>query len=503
MNRWRWAGNLLVVGLLGGLAWWGHQTDWKLPRPGGQASEPDDWCQAHTVPESLCVECNVKKWPRSKPPGWCSAHGVHECPFEHPELAQLARPPAITSEMRERARLALGFTNRPTNVGLCKNHLRRIQFVSAQAADRAGVEVYPVSEGPVNEGASAPGEVGYDQTRLARLSSRVPGSVWRVEVVAGQTVKRGQVLALIDSAEVGKARAELLQALAQVGVRQKLVSSMKAGVSSGAIPEARYQEADASLQEARIRVAGAEQALANLGLPVRGDDLKGLTTDQLRARLPVLGLPVELARTLDPAGSANLIPITAPLDGVVVQREIVPGEVVDTTKLLFVVADRRKLWLTIHVRLEDARHLAVGQMVRFLPDGGGRECEARLDWLSTAVDEKTRTIRVRAILDNSEGNLRAGTFGTGRITFRSEPNAIVVPAEALQNEGCCHVVFVRDKRYLEKDAPKVFHTRTVRPGARDMGVVEIIAGVLPGELVVTKGSALLRSELLKNNLGAG
>jgi cobalt-zinc-cadmium efflux system membrane fusion protein len=89
--------------------------------------------------------------------------------------------------------------------------------------------------------------------------------------------------------------------------------------------------------------------------------------------------------------------------------------------------------------------------------------------------------------------------------LREEPNAVVVPSEAIQSEGdsSCQVVFVRDKNFLKEGAPKVFHVRTVRVGAKDNQNIEIIAGVLPGELVATKGSGGLRSELLKNNLGAG
>src|SRR5262249_42753750 len=113
----------------------------------------------------------------------------------------------------------------------------------------------------------------------------------------------------------------------------------------------------------------------------------------------------------------------------------------------------------------------------------------------------TRTVQVRADLPNPGGLLRANTFGSGRILLREEKQAVVVPSEAVQWEGDCHVVFVRDKNFEARGAPKVFHTRTVRPGARDGSVTEVIAGVLPGEMVVTRGSGVLRSELLKNNLG--
>ncbi len=141
--------------------------------------------------------------------------------------------------------------------------------------------------------------------------------------------------------------------------------------------------------------------------------------------------------------------------------------------------------------------------MRFLPGGADREVSGEVVWISTAIDEKTRTVQVRVDLPNADGQLRAGTFGRGRILRREEAGAVVVPAESIQWEGDCHVVFVRDKNYDAPGGYKVFHTRTVRPGAKDGDVVEIIAGVLPGELVVTQGSGLMRSELLKNNLGEG
>ena len=101
------------------------------------------------------------------------------------------------------------------------------------------------------------------------------------------------------------------------------------------------------------------------------------------------------------------------------------------------------------------------------------------------------------------GVLRHETFGKGEIILREAESVSVVPKEAVQWDGSCFVVFVRDKNYFDEDQPKVFHTRTVRPGVTKDDKTEIIVGVLPGEIVATKGSGVLRSQILKNNLGAG
>jgi multidrug efflux pump subunit AcrA (membrane-fusion protein) len=127
-----------------------------------------------------------------------------------------------------------------------------------------------------------------------------------------------------------------------------------------------------------------------------------------------------------------------------------------------------------------------------------------LDWISTGADQHTRMIDVRAILDNQDGRLRDRTFGTGKVILRDANDAIVVPSEATHWEGCCNVVFVRDKDYFANpDSPKVFHVRSVRLGATYQGKTEVIAGVLPGEVIAVEGSDVLRAQLLKNGLGAG
>jgi multidrug efflux pump subunit AcrA (membrane-fusion protein) len=188
----------------------------------------------------------------------------------------------------------------------------------------------------------------------------------------------------------------------------------------------------------------------------------------------------------------------------VIDRQAVAGEVVDSARMLFRVADPSRMWLTLNIPLEEAQLLSIRQPVRFNPDGQKEELTGQLAWISTAADQQTRMVQVRADLPNIDRQLRNETFGTGRVILREEQGAIVVPAESVHWEGCCHIVFVRDKNYFTTpESPKVFHVRSVRMGVTHDGFTEIIAGVLPDEVVATKGSDVLRSQLLKNNLGEG
>jgi cobalt-zinc-cadmium efflux system membrane fusion protein len=112
------------------------------------------------------------------------------------------------------------------------------------------------------------------------------------------------------------------------------------------------------------------------------------------------------------------------------------------------------MWLTLNVRQDDVQRLALGQPVRFRADGDGQEVTGAIAWISTAVDQKTRTVKIRADLDNRSGRLRANTFGPGRIILREEKHAVVVPTEAIQWEGDCNIVaMLHDATTIPRNRP--------------------------------------------------
>jgi cobalt-zinc-cadmium efflux system membrane fusion protein len=504
-----------VVGVAAGVGALGQATGWTVPKAsalrGEAASEADDWCKEHGVAESACVECRPDLSPRGQAYKACKEHGVADCPLCHPDVAQLTPRPVVTEADRARAARSLAFAPRTENDGKCKKHLRRIQLASDEMAARLGLTFAPAARGPVSETISATGEIGYDPTRVARLTPRAAGTVWRVERQAGDKVRRGDVLALIDSGEVGKAKAEFQQALVQLAVRRETLAKLRPQAGT-TVPGKDVQAAEAAVDEADVRVLTAEQALANLGVPVRLDDVRGLSPADLAGRMQFLGLPEPLARDLaGRTASSNLLPVTAPFDGEVVARTAVKDEAADPAKPLFVVADASRMWLTLRVRPEDADRVKPGLPVRFRHPGHAGPAAwdpGTVVWVSPAADEKTRTVPVRVDLPNPSDRHHANTFGTAELVLREEADAVVVPAAALHWEGCCHIVFVRAKDYEKPDAPKVVHVRKVRPGATDVPtaagpVTEVAAGVLPGEWVAVTSSGILRSELLKNDLGAG
>ena len=512
---------VLVLLTLVAAGWYGHRSNWQLPRfselVGATKVSNDDWCDEHGVAESECLQCladsckvqdlccNTGHQLEIKDYGWCSLHGIHQCPHCHPDVAQVKSPPETSAEESQRISLALAVRPRAENNSGCKQYQNVIQFASMDSVKKAGVDVEPAQRSEMMETVAVNAEINYDQRRLAELSTRVPGSIFWAEKQAGDRVQAGEVLALIDAALVGKTKGDFQQALAQVAFQREIVSRIKPLAESGVVPAKRLQEVEADLSAAIVELSNTQQTLSNLGLAVDVVDFEGLDSQRIGDKLRFLGIPATLQEELtSKTTSANLLPMFASIDGIIIKRHAVIGEVVDSQMTLFELADTSQMWLNFNVPVENTELARLGQKVLFRPDGSHRQYVGQINWISTSIDQATRTLPARAVLSNEDGQLRNEMFGGGQLVLREDPQAVIVPSAALQRDGSCYIVFVREKNYFAREnSPKVFYTRSVRTGANKDGYTEIIAGLLPGEVVATVGSDVLRGQLLKSNLGAG
>lgn len=442
-----WVPTFLTLSALSALALWGWYNDWSLSlsRPGDQRTK--------TETTQTVAKADVK------------VHAVSH------ESATGSHPSS---------------SSRPW----------RIEFPSADVVRKVGIQVTPAQERDMTRSVSSPGMVDYDPARYAHLTARTSGTVWRVYKEIGDPIDKGEVLALIESAEVGKCKADFLLSLAQFELRDETLKRKQAAASS--LSEEALRTANAAQREARIRLFNDRQALVNLGFSVHLADLADLSDIDRVRFMRLLGLPDELRKAPDAETlTANLLPLTAPFDGQVVERNAGMGEVVQTTQrqVLFIVADVHMLHVDLDVNPEDMAEVKVGQPVTFRSNDGGSEATGKVSHISPEVDAKTRRVRVHAEMPNPSGRLRPNTFGTGRILVGEHPHAVVVPSEAVQTDGVTTLVFVRVSQ-------KVFEARPVQPGLRQGNVVEV-SGVQPGEDVVTTGSFVLRSDLQKSRIASG
>ncbi|HEX7379118.1 MAG TPA: efflux RND transporter periplasmic adaptor subunit [Pirellulales bacterium] len=446
--------NALVLSALGGLLFWGHAYHWRVPKfsevirgeePSVPQVDPDD-----TLP------------------------GAADLPVKDASSQIPALEPVL--------------------------------FESAEAVRKSGIEMAVVEQRPMVQEVVALGAVNYDQTLLAQLSARVAGTVWSVEKKVGEPIKRGEMMAIIEALDVGRAKSEFLQAVVAAELREDTLLRMREYQAS--ISDRGLREAEAAAREARIKLFNAQQTLVNLGLPVRLEDVANLHDRELVERVHFLGLPKKLIAKLDPQKTtANLVPLIAPFDGIVIGRDIVVGELVEpSTSGYFVLADVRRMWIELDVRKEDAFKIRLGQEVVFAVDGLEEQVRGNISWVSTEVDRRTRMMEARVEVDNplihSEPSavdgqrlLRANMFGVGRIRIHENPEAVVVPSQAIQRDGATAVVFVRTDE-------RVFQPRPVELGIVNDVYAEVLTGLKPGDRIAAAGSHVLKAEVVKKRLAS-
>jgi multidrug efflux pump subunit AcrA (membrane-fusion protein) len=382
----------------------------------------------------------------------------------------------------------------------------RVSFESREAVERTGIELVEVVERPVVTELLANGVVRYDERHTAQLSARASGSIWKVEKHLGDTVRKGEVLLIVESSEVGRLKAEFLNSLVAFEAKREQLAILEEVQS--AVMGRQLREAKAALREARNHLINDEQALVNLGFEISTAAFADLEDDARAERIRLLGLDESILAGVHREGvTSNLMPLRAPFDGVVIGRDAVVGEVVEAGRPIFELADVSTMWVVLSVSKEDAAKVAIGQPVRFRPDGSTDEFLSRIAWISTEVNEETRTLEVRAEIENRPPGvaaaevttLRANTFGSGRIEIARRGTAVVVPRSSVQWDGSRWVVFV-------PTGETAFEPRPVQRGVEDGEFVEILgdfaADARPTHVVGT-GSHVLKSQIMLERMEAG
>lgn len=311
----------------------------------------------------------------------------------------------------------------------------------------------------------------------ARVGSRIAGRIVALRAGVGDRVGRGATLAVIDSPELGRAKADYISAMALERVAREGAEREKKLFDRQISSEKDWREAE----------AGAIKAAAD--------------KDAAENRLHALGTPdAELARVRREAHYSSTLTVPAPISGVVVERSATLGQMVEPAEALFLLMDLSQVWILVDVYERDIAQVHPGQNVRVKVTAlGAEEFPGRVHSVGSVIETKTRTAKVRIVLPNPMGALRPGMFAT--VVFEGSTagpgkQAVFVPSEAVQRDGEKHLVFVQK-------GPTEFEAKQVVVGHESEGWLEIEKGVSAGETVVTTGSFVLKSELKKGELGEG
>jgi cobalt-zinc-cadmium efflux system membrane fusion protein len=295
-----------------------------------------------------------------------------------------------------------------------------------------------------------------DPTRVVRVFSPVGGRLVSVDVKPGDHIRKGQVIAELQSSDIAALRSEHAKARADADAKRKVLARAELLYQNEALSQKEYQQAQADAQ-----MAEAEQR-------------------RTEAALHVLGI--------SPEGTSNGFTVVAPRDGVVLDIGAAPGEFsksLEASAPVCTLADLSHVWAVGELYERDVAASRVGAetevRVASYPE---RKWKARVVALSGALDAATRTLKLRVELPNPDGKLKPEMFASIRI-FRSAKEGLVIPADAVLREGSSAYVFVQK-------SGRSFEKRVITVGESRDGEVEVTAGLKQGEVIVTEGALLLR-----------
>lgn len=410
------------------------------------SNAPKDWCKEHAVPESMCTKCHPELVAKFVEQGdYCREHGHPKsvCPRCNPAQVQ-ARGEAL-----------------PTfpEPGL------KVRLASAETGREAGIETIVVQQQRFSPTLEVVGRTEFDQNRLAQLSPRSEAAIRAVNADIGDTVVAGQPLIELASGAVGEDQARLSAVRARLQAAKAALSREESLAKDGISP---LKNVEAARSELAAAQAEHESALSALGAA-------GAAPDSGRGRYV----------------------LSAPFAGTVVARDAVIGRTVSSGQVLMQVADLSTMWAILEVPESDAARVQPGQKLTLHFDAlHGETREATVGRIAASVDPQTRTVRVRVDLPNADRRIKAGLFIRATIHTAAERQALLLPSHAVQRVEGRPIVFVK-----EDDA--VYVPVAVEVGAATHQVVEIAAGLNAGAEVVTVGAFLLKTEVLKESIGAG
>ncbi|NGP87970.1 efflux RND transporter periplasmic adaptor subunit [Fodinibius halophilus] len=346
-------------------------------------------------------------------------------------------------------------------------HAREVHLTEQQEGD-LGIKVETLSEGSASSTISRPASIGYDLDQIAKVGPRIEAKVVKVIKGLGERVKKEEPIALMSSVGLGKAKAEYIRLRTELKAEKAHYEREKSLYEQEISSRAEMLQAEAHYQEAKAAYNAAAESLRLYGLSKK--DLQNIE-----------------------AGSDKPLShfyLTSPLDGVIQERDISPGQTISSSETPIHVANLSKMWVMIDAYEQDIRYLGKGQSVsltvRSIP---GETFEGKTDWVSYSLEKGTRTMPVRAVVENPNRKLRAGMYGTARISTEKERNVAMIPIDAVQTIEGEQVVFVPGN---EEGSYKPVE---VILGNENEGYAEIATGLKPGRKAVVAGAFDLKSAL--------
>jgi cobalt-zinc-cadmium efflux system membrane fusion protein len=365
-----------------------------------------------------------------------------------------------------------------------------ITKISSESQREVGIVVEPAALRSLQSTLSATGTVCEDPGRVVHIRPLARGLLEKIYVQLGDRVSAGDPLIEYDNIELGLASKEYLSAqnelqriLTDLEVKKKILERSREMLRQGAIAQITHDLREAEYKDAEARVAGARSAVSKIAEELR----RYGWTDRDLADLPSKG------EIFDHRISHEIL--RAPFSGVVTSYHAAEGEVVEPSAELITITDLSQVWILADVYEKDLSHIRTGKNVSVrVPAYPGRVFEGKIVHVADALDPKSRTAKVRCLVQNHGGLLKLEMFATIELPTEKTDSVVSVPASSLQQMDSEPVVFVRRSE-------TEFEMRAVQAGVENQGFVEIRSGLKPGELVASRGSFVLKTAFLQHLIG--
>jgi membrane fusion protein, heavy metal efflux system len=351
-----------------------------------------------------------------------------------------------------------------------EDHGASIRLTDEQI-ETSGIALAAVQAGTLARRIVVPGTIVPHADRIARVSVKLSATVAELRKKLGDTVAKGEVIAVLESRDVANAKSEYLAARLNNDLQRNLYERDKALWDRQIIAEQLVLKSQGAAAQAKMNFDIARQKLFALGV----------TENELAA------LPDE------PETSLRRQEVRAPISGRVVDRKVDLGEVVGRDNLeteLFTLADLDRVWVELAVGPTNLPAVAEGQTVSIAGHALSKGTVGKIVFISPIVDKDTHAARVVAEIANPDGDWRPGSLVRAAVAIGERPAALAVPVSAIQTIGKTRVVFVR--------TPEGFEKRPVTVGDGDDRLFEVLSGIRAGEAIAVGNTFVLKAEFLKS-----
>lgn len=345
-----------------------------------------------------------------------------------------------------------------TDIGVSK-----ARFFTVPEAQMAHVQVTPVQSVNLPRILRMTGAVAYNSFETTPVITQVGGPVARILVSPGQEVTAGQPMLYVSSPDYAQLRTNYMKARDAYQLAVKAYNRCEELFQHGARSQADLEQAESTRNQAEADMQAAEQAMKVLGLDVQ----------------KVMGDPY----------SAE-IAVFAPLAGVVVERLVSPGLVLQAgTTQVFTISNMKSVWVLANVYEHDLGFVHIGDSVEIESEAYTTKFHGQISFIAPSLDATSRTLQVRIVTDNPDGKLKKDLFVTALVHAGGIANALTVPDAALlrtaENEPFVYVA-------EDPAKPNQFGQRLVSLGESLNGRTQILSGLRKGENVAADGSLFLQ-----------